>query len=99
MLINSRVKDMPEMFGLEVGVKEIFPYKYYNYDLYIDEIGNIKNSYKIAKIEEPYDDYVNAIKRSGAYIDEDRFNMEVYALFYCEQDVRILSDSLLKFRE
>lgn len=42
MLINSRVKDMPEMFGLEVGVKEIFPYKYYNYNLYIDEIGNIK---------------------------------------------------------
>lgn len=71
------------MFGLDVGVKEIFPYKYYNYNLYIEGIGDIKKSYEIAEIKEPMADYVNAIKRSGAYIDKNHFDMVAYAIFYC----------------
>ena len=32
-------------------------------------------------------------------IDEQKFNMKNYALFYCKQDVRILAEGLIKFNE
>ena len=72
--------------------KELFPYNYYTFELLeenkglIDEAGKFENW-----TEEDYKQFnknIDSIK--GCRIDENHFDMKLYALFYCMQDVELL---------
>ncbi|EAX88487.1 hypothetical protein TVAG_209380 [Trichomonas vaginalis G3] len=96
-IITTKLENFPEMFKLESGEKEVFPYNYYTEDLVkTTRIGNIDDAMNHVKDIEAF--YQNIEKIEGCKIDDEHFDMEVYSSFYCGQDVRILRDGFLKFR-
>ena len=85
--------------------KELFPYKYYSYDRVlkyqdmqpigvISEVGKEDRWSKSQK--EQFIQNVDTIP--GCRVDDDHFNMRVYAEFYCEQDVNVLRVGFNEFR-
>jgi hypothetical protein len=100
-VIPAPLKKFPEMFKLDAGQKEIFPYKYYRIDFrqigIISEAGlNEKPQWTEDQFKQ-FSDNIDLIP--GCRIDKDRFDMRSYAHFYCQQDVRILREGFNKFRE
>ena len=87
------------MFKLDSGEKEAFPYDYYNSSNAFNKYGNIQEALKYIKPEDKNQFIKNINKIDGVKIDENTFDMEKYALFYCEQDVRILAEGLIKFNQ
>ena len=96
-LINAKLSSFPGMFKLDSGEKEAFPYKYYTSDRAFNKIGNIDDALEHIKPEDKEQFITNINKLEGVKIDAKTFDMEKYALFYCEQDVRILAEGLIKF--
>ena len=85
--------------------KELFPYKYYNYKRVlshqelnpigiISDVG-IEDNWTDAQKQE-FTHNVNTIP--DCKVDDDHFNMRVYAQFYCEQDVNVLRLGYNTFR-
>ena len=99
-IISKKLKMFPAMFHLESGPKEIFPYTYYNSEVLANDnnIGNIKLAKKCIK-ESDQEAFEISLDNSGARINNNTFNMEIYAKYYCERDVQILHDGFEKFRE
>jgi hypothetical protein len=88
------------MFKLESGEKEVFPYQYYNSEL-------LKNGNKIGIIDEALkyipiglkDQFIENIEKiKNCRIDKNKFRIDLYSNFYCDQDVRILQQGFEKFR-
>ena len=102
-MINTKLSNFPGMFKLDCGEKEAFPYDYYSSTNAFNKYGNIKDALNCKHFNDHKDlkpqFIVNINKIEGIKIDENRFDMEKYALFYCEQDVRILSEGLIKFNQ
>lgn len=100
-IINKKLKMFPIMFKLESGEKEVFPYSYYSKELLKNNntIGVISEAKKHLKSvdHEQFVKNINSIKYCR--IDDNHFNLDVYALFYCEQDVRILMLGFEQFRK
>ena len=108
-LINTKLCNFPGMFKLDCGEKEAFPYNYYSstnaFKATSTEVkyGNINDALRSFEDEDnKHEDLknqflINVNKIEGIKIDENLFDMEKYALFYCEQDVRILAEGVIKF--
>jgi hypothetical protein len=102
-VIPAKLSHFPKMFRLNGIKKEKFPYKYYNFDLNYETIGKISEAGKLE--DEPWkeSDYKEFIENidslPGCRINENEFNMYLYAKFYCFQDVKILKEGFHKFRE
>ena len=98
-MISSKLESFPSMFKLDSGEKEAFPYSYYTSDIVMDAAkGNINDAMKYVKpsLREQFIKNINNI--NGVKINDDEFDMKKYALFYCNQDVRILREGFCKFR-
>ena len=80
------LKDLPEMFLSEEETKkiykEIFPYSYYNKHNYIKNIGNIDDAMKSIH-KDSKEDFITSLQKAGALIDSETFDMQKYALYYC----------------
>ena len=77
--------------------KEIFPYGYYCKDRYLSNVGDIDEACK--HIKDTKEDFIKSLKHSNSLIDDQHFDMQKYSLYYCEQDVVVLSKCVIKFRE
>ena len=97
-------KCFPEEFkGLHIQ-KELFPYRYYNYErVFSGEYGVIS---ECGREELPqWNDSQKEIFREniskipGCKIDENHFDMMKYCEFYCQQDVNVLRIGFNAFRE
>ena len=97
-VISAKLEMFPEMFNLDAGQKEIFPYNYYNSERVKSTVGNIEEACKFLKPEQ-IDDFKKNIKNNACAIDEEHFDMQKYSEFYCKQDVRILHDGFERFRK
>ena len=100
-ILRCKISDLPRRFHLEEMQKELFPYNYYTFELLeenkglIDEAGMFDNW-----TEEDYKQFnknIDSIK--GCRIDENHFDMKLYALFYCMQDVELLRKGFNAFRK
>ena len=98
-MINTKLCNFPGMFKLDCGEKEAFPYEYYSSTNAFNKYGNINDALKFIKSDDKEQFIINVNKIEGIKIDENTFDMEKYALFYCEQDVRILSEGFIKFNQ
>jgi hypothetical protein len=98
------------MFNLKTGGKEIFPYEYYNSTILANnnKIGVISDALLHIK-ESEREQFVKNIKSIiGCFIlghaskkssdIEDKFRMDIYALYYCMRDVKILQEGFETFR-
>ena len=111
-LFNCKLSQLPSMFGLGNIEKELFPYKYYTYTILAegeilsdnDEVISVGIISEAGKYEdnpwgeEEYKQFNINIDKIGARVGENKFDMYKYAIFYCEQDVRILRESYNVFR-
>ncbi|CAL6030208.1 DNA_polymerase [Hexamita inflata] len=96
------VSKMPSMFFTKEMqskiYKEIFPYTYYTMNRYCNKIGSITEASKhIGKNTK--EEFIFSIKNAQAYVDEDTFDLQKYALYYCQQDVRVLCKSMQLFEK
>ncbi|CAL6026135.1 DNA_polymerase [Hexamita inflata] len=98
---STSVAKMPKMFFTkaeqEMLVKEIFPYDYYTEELYLDNVGDIKEATKYIKASESQ--FRISLQKANAMLDDEHFDMFKYCEFYCKQDVIILAKAVSKFRE
>ena len=98
-IISKPLKMFPEMFKLETGPKEVFPYTYYTSTLLKDDnrIGSISEAAKHVADKETFIHNINNIQ--GCKLGEDSFDLEKYSTYYCSQDVRILKEGFERFRK
>jgi hypothetical protein len=91
------------MFGLTGIKKELFPYCYYGDVLTENTVGTISGCGDIESKKWDEKDYkqfnINIDGIAGCRIDDNHFNMYLYAKFYFLQDVNILRQGFMKFRE
>ena len=97
-IISMKLADFPQAFGLQTGVKEMFPYHYYKLSNLM-EPGNIKEAGKleIHWNQQQFEENINTIP--GCKLSETTFDKIKYVEFYCKQDVNILKQGFKKFRE
>ena len=98
-VISKPLKDFPECFKLKTGAKEVFPYRYYTSEILknSNRIGDINEALKYVEDKETFINNINNIK--GCRISESKFDLEKYSTYYCSQDVRILREGFMKFRD
>ena len=99
-LINAPLRNFPKMFGLPAQEgKEVFPYKYYTMDR-IKHYGNIAEACKFIDKQEDIPHFLENIEKiPNCKIDENRFDMEVYAKYYCIRDVELVKRGFERFRD
>ena len=101
-IFSCKLSNLPLMFNIPCE-KEIFPYKYYTFERLRTNKGQINEAGKEEDKTWTEQDYqlfrsnINKIK--GCRLNNNEFDMWKYALFYCHQDVRILRESFVKFRQ
>ena len=96
-IIPKLLRLFPTMFQLDSGRKEVFPYNYYNSKNVLTKFGSINEALNFIPNNEQDQFIINLKELKCIYKDE--FNMETYATFYCEQDVRILKQGFETFRK
>ncbi|EAY01980.1 hypothetical protein TVAG_431210 [Trichomonas vaginalis G3] len=100
-ILNCKLSQIPSMFNLNSGRKEVFPYKYYTLERLKENKGVIKecgkDEDKIWNDEDMKLFISNIDAIPNCRIDEEHFDMYVYAEFYCQQDVKILRLGFNKF--
>ncbi|CAL6029092.1 DNA_polymerase [Hexamita inflata] len=98
---STSVAKMPKMFFTKAEqeklVKETFPYDYYTEELYLGNVGDIKEACKYIKASESQ--FRTSLQKADAMLDEEHFDMFKYCEFYCKQDVIILAKAVYQFRE
>ena len=96
-IIPKPLKLFPEMFQLDSGKKEVFPYNYYNSTNIKKRYGNIDEALEFIPVQDQ-DQFKTNLQELDCIIHDNQFDMRIYAIFYCEQDVRILKEGFEKFR-
>lgn len=93
-IFMCKLEKLPEAFGLDNIVKELFPYKYYTLNRLESNVGIIDEAGKDEDIPWDKNKYIqfniNIDNIPGCRIDDNHFDMYKYADFYCKQDVKIL---------
>ena len=90
------------MFNLLKVQKEIFPYQYYTFEKLetnkgaINEAGELENKVWTKNNYKLFNKNIDKIRRCR--IDNNHFNMRIYASFYYQQDVTILRLGFNAFR-
>ena len=97
-IIPKPLRLFPEMFYLDSGRKEVFPYDYYNSTNIRLLYGSINEALEFIPINE-HQHFLTNIDELGCRYKNDLFNIRTYATFYNEQDVLILKQGFNKFRE
>ncbi len=97
VLIQSKLSDFTKMFKLD-SAKEAYPYNYYTRSNVIRGVGSITDAMLTMPPEQREQFVSNVSSVSGVKIGDDEFDMKQYALFYCNQDVRLLREGFMKFR-
>ena len=97
-IIPKALKLFPEMFQLDSGRKEVFPYKYYNSTNVKRIYGSINQALEFIPIKD-HDQFKTNLQELHCIINEDTFNMKRYCEYYNERDVLILKQGFMKFRE
>jgi hypothetical protein len=97
-LLTTPLKNFPAMFYLKDIQKEVLPYNYYTIERLEDNVGYFDELTELS----PKD--LKLMKQNclkiGCLTDELKgFDMMQYAQFYCEQDVRILKQGVMLFRQ
>ena len=97
-IISTKLSNFPRMFNLETGIKEVFPYNYYNSErTQENQYGDIvEASMYVPECEK--EQFLENIKNI-AQVNETQFDMRKYCEFYCSQDVNILMNGFEYFRE
>ncbi|ELP86282.1 hypothetical protein EIN_114460 [Entamoeba invadens IP1] len=102
-LISTSFAPFPKMFGLSNIQKEIYPYNYYNKDNIENNCGNFFEADKYETNQWTKEQFQlfneNIDKIENCRIDEFKFDMKAYCVFYCNQYVRILKQGHSKFRD
>jgi hypothetical protein len=97
-MISEKLQKFEDMFKLDCK-KQVMPY-----DIYTKATVN-KNYINLAIVEKHYKErnqlstYEEFLKVAEPFIRENKFKHIEYAKYYCDQDVRVLKEGLLKFRE
>lgn len=102
-LLPFKLASFPKTFGITGIQKEVFPYNIYTE-------ANVLNGWYPIKTAGKYDnwdkdkytlfrDNCKSLDCIRVVNDVEEFNLEKYATFYCEQDVRILKIGFNKVRE
>ena len=94
-LITTQLKNFPKMFKLKTGEKEAFPYTYYTVERFTNKVGNIEEAAK--HCVDPQQFLIN-IDKVKCRLSDTEFDMVQYCEFYCKQDVNILREGFLAFR-
>lgn len=94
-IINAKLEEFPKMFNLETGPKEVFPYQYYTQKIIENKVGNINDASRFVSDVAQFNKNIDYV---DCRIDNDKFDLEKYALFYCMRDVLILQQGFNKFR-
>ena len=96
-IITKPLRCFPQMFQLDSGRKEVFPYQFYNSHNIETPYGSISEALEFIP---DYDKqaFLNNLQDLHC-IHDDKFDMITYATFYCEQDVRILKQGFETFRK
>ena len=102
-IFQCKLSRLPVSFGLTGIKKELFPYNYYTLERLENNIGiiNEAGAYEAKKwSEKEYDLFIENIDSiPGCRLSDKTFDMYKYAIFYCEQDVRILRLSFEKITD
>jgi hypothetical protein len=111
-VISTPLSKFPKMFKID-SKKELFPYRYYCKENFkdisgsqlddftqncigiIDECGCNEDPKWTTKECEEFNKNIDSIPECR--VDKERFNMYLYAKFYCEENVKILRQGLTKF--
>jgi hypothetical protein len=99
-IINRPLRDFPAMFKLDSGEKEVFPETYYNSELVAkgNTVEIISEALKHVK-EQAREHFVQNIDNiKNCQISDEKFKLDVYSNFYCDQDVKILQLGFENFR-
>ena len=100
-ILSCKLSQLPSMFNLPSGQKEMFPYKYYTIERLETNKGIISEAGKNEDkpwAQEQYKQFEENIdKIPGCRLSETEFDMYKYAEFYCQQDVTILREAFNKF--
>jgi len=92
-----KLSELPEMFNLPSGDKGVYPYSLINENNYNSFIP-LEECLKHLKSEEDEYDFIMNCKKIGA-LNDTLVDIKEYTIHYCLQDVNILKQSYLKFRE
>lgn len=95
--LNTKLSNLPSMFGLKEIQKAPFPYELINKDN-INSLIPFDECCKYLKEGESIDDFKQALIISNT-INNDLVDIKNYTIYYCRLDVEIMSKSFLKFRE
>ena len=97
-ILSMPLRNFTKTFGLSIGEKEMFPYRYYTLARLDINRGSIQHA---GDNEQNWNQqlFEDCVVRSGAKIDAETFDMKKYVTFYCNQDVRILKEGFDKFRQ
>lgn len=103
-----KLSALPKMFNLESGDKGVYPYELIN-ETNIESLIDIQEINNFSGYKKPFDSktfYENCLK-SNSIISEvnldgsitELVDIKKYTIHYCNQDVSILKQAYLKFRE
>ena len=103
-----KLSSLPKMFNLESGDKDVYPYEFINANN-IESFIDIQEINNFSGYKKPFDSktfYENCLK-SNSIISQvnldgsitELVDIKKYTIHYCNQDVSILKQSYLKFRE
>ncbi|CAL6005040.1 DNA_polymerase [Hexamita inflata] len=102
IMISKKLSELPEMFlsveEQKTIQKEIMCYNYYTEERYVNNIGNIEEASKFIS-NHTKQEFISVLKKSDCMIDDNCFDMQKYALFYCKQDVIVLQKCVQKFAQ
>ena len=101
-ILSCKLSQLPSMFNLDSGQKEVFPYKYYTMERLSKNIGVIEEAGENEDkrwTEETKQQFRHNIDIIGCRLSDTTFDMYKYAEFYCAQDVNILRQGFNKFRD
>jgi hypothetical protein len=96
-VITEPLKKFPAMFGLEGIQKELFPYDFYTINRIQNTWANIEEVGFKGQELQTFNKNIDMIQCRSK--DGLKFNMIQYAQFYCTQDVNILKQGFMKFRD
>ena len=97
-IISKKLSLFPEMFKLNSGVKEAFPYGYYTSEQVKGTVGVVEDALRYVR-EGLRPLFVENVKKFASVMDnEGLFDMRQYCVMYCMQDVRILKEGFEWFR-
>jgi len=98
-IISKGLAEFPRMFKLNSGVKEAYPYDYYSSDRVNEgKNGIIEDAVECVK-ECNRDLFRSNVVKYAAVDDPGEFDMKEYCVMYCMQDVRILREGFIWFRD